>query len=120
MSDQELVDLFHNNNNNYISYLPNDFQYNWKKRLSIYNTKSNSVTSHEYRWLVEALRCHSQNEFFLLRQEIERLLPKEGGLEDKNKSQKENSGIKKIQSCPVFHTTTKDVIDVIEKTVNSC
>lgn len=114
MSDQELIEYFQKNLN--IPYLSYEFQYNWRKRMSIY-TKTN-ITLHEYRWLVDALRCHSHDELLLLREEIESLLKMEGDMDDKN-----TNNIKKAQSCPSFLNssyTSYTINDALEKTVNGC
>lgn len=121
MTDQDLIDLFQTKTN--IACLPYAFQYNWRKRLSV-NTKSNSITSHEYKWLVEALRCHSQDEILLLREDIERLIKTEEGEEYKKNENNDHiiNNIKKAQSCPTFQSLTffPSTKDVIEKTVNGC
>lgn len=122
MSDQELIELFEKKEA--ITCLPYAFQYDWRKRLSIYS-KPSAVTSHEYKWLVDALRCHSHDEILLLREEIERFIKtEEGDLNEKDEKENEKNKnlIKKAQSCPSFLNSSYPytIKDALEKTINGC
>lgn len=122
MTDQEMIKLFEKKD--VISCLPYAFQYNWRKRLSIYS-KPNAITSHEYKWLVDALLCHSHDEFLLLREEIKQLIKMEFNENDENDENDEKKNlVKKTQSCPSFlnstYTDNITIKDVLEKTVNGC
>jgi hypothetical protein len=116
MTDNELIDFFQTN---YDSLLPNEFHYKWRKRLSIYS--STFVTSHEYKWMADALRCHVKDEIALLRSDISWLLNDD----EKSKDEKKNNDIKKVQSCPLFQSSLHslhfhNVHEILEKTVNGC
>ena len=110
MNDEELIQIFQTNN---VSFIPGEFYYRWKKRLSIYSP-TNTIL-HDYKWLAEALRCHGKEEILLLRSEIEALLNMN---ENVNINNINNNNIKKTQSCP--HSLYLNLNDTIEKTINSC